>query len=194
MAFKPKVLTEEQIVSIRNSAQGHQKLARQFGVSTNRISLIKKAESLDKALELVKEKPQKGEPQAPERRESGLSKESFTPIGIPTDTKKPEWITIGTMRMPYEDWGWSSNLALLVVAQTYEDWKRIHPFEGKIGDFCACLCQAFRYQAGWDIIGEGLQEPVKVTIESGGEHEQQPGGAIIKRDGSGNDETSRKLE
>lgn len=91
----------------------------------------------------------------------GVSKDSFTPQGAPSvappGSPTPEWLTIGTFRMPLEDWGYSSSLNLLIVAETYTQAKIEYHLDKsmKVGDFVAQLCQAFRIMRGWDAIGVG---------------------------------------
>lgn len=108
-------------------------------------------------------KEKKPKPQSsPETQVTGVSQDSFTPAGTPSDLKTPQWLTIGTFRMPYEDWGYSSAVNLLVVAETYAQAKKEYSFNGKVGDFLAELCQAFRIMKGWDVIAAGYQEPVEI--------------------------------
>lgn len=109
-------------------------------------------------------KEKKPKPQSSsETQVTGVSQDSFTPAGTPSDLKTPQWLTIGTFRMPYEDWGYSSAVNLLVVAETYAQAKKEYSFNGKVGDFLAELCQAFRIMKGWDVIAAGYQEPVEIT-------------------------------
>jgi len=100
---------------------------------------------------------------SPETQPPGVSAEGFTPAGIPSDTKSPQYLTIGTFRMPYEDWGYSSTVNLLIVAETYAQAKKEYGFDSKVGDFIAELCQAFRIMKGWDVIAAGYQEPAEIT-------------------------------
>lgn len=88
----------------------------------------------------------------PERK--GVGDSAFEPSGQATSKQTGKWIDIGTLRMPLEDWGYSSTLNLLKVAQTYEDFKSVYGFQGKVGDCCALLCEIFRCCVGWNTIGE----------------------------------------
>jgi len=100
----------------------------------------------------------------------GVAQEAFTPVGTPTppppEPPTREWMYIGPMRMPVEDWGYSSTHALLVVSDTFDLAKREYNFPQtmKVGDFLAELCDAFRLMRGWDIIGAGVY-PVKIVNE-----------------------------
>ena len=95
---------------------------------------------------------------SPETQNPGISDNPFTPSGLATDVKSPQWLTIGTFRMPFEDWGYSSARNLLMVAETYSQAKVEYGFDVKVGDFCAQLCRAFRMLKGWDLIGAGYSE------------------------------------
>lgn len=102
----------------------------------------------------------------------GVSNESFTPQGAPTPappgSSTPEYLTIGTFRMPLEDWGYSSSLNLLLVAETFTQARKEYnlPKTMKVGDFTAQLCQAFRMMCGWDGIGVGYS--IEETKKEGG--------------------------
>ena len=91
----------------------------------------------------------------------GVSGEAFTPIGAPSPappgSSMPEYLTIGTFRMPLEDWGYSSALNLLIVAETFTQARQEYNLDKKmkVGDFLAQLCRAFRIMRGWDAVGIG---------------------------------------
>lgn len=120
------------------------------------IKSLPKAQSLGL---IPRGKEKKPKPQSsPETQVTGVSDIGFTPSGMPSDIKTPQWLTIGTFRMPFEDWGYSSALSLLIVAETYTQAKKEYTFDGKVGDFLAQLCQAFRIMKGWDLIGAGYSE------------------------------------
>lgn len=93
----------------------------------------------------------------------GVSKEAFTPTGAPAPAPPgaptQEYVTLGTFRFPLEDWGYSSSLNLLIVAETFTQARAEYdmPKSMKVGDFVANLCQAFRLMKGWDMIGAGYQ-------------------------------------
>lgn len=97
----------------------------------------------------------------------GVSKEAFTAQGAqssaPAGSSMPEYLTIGTFRMPLEDWGYSSSLNLLIVAETYTQARQEYNLDKKmkVGDFIAQLCQAFRIMRGWDAVGAGYLAKVK---------------------------------
>lgn len=74
-------------------------------------------------------------------------------VATATDKAPPKFLMIGTLRMPMEDWGYSTVSNLLVVAETYEEIKREFGFEGKVGDFCAELVRIFRALGGYDLVG-----------------------------------------
>lgn len=101
----------------------------------------------------------------------GVSDESFTPSGArssaPSGAPAPEWLTVGTFRMPLEDWGYSSSRNLFIVADTYDIARKQYnlPKTVKVGDFLAELCQMLRMMCGWDTIGGGVY---KVNIEKEG--------------------------
>jgi hypothetical protein len=104
----------------------------------------------------------------------GVSKDAFTPVGAPTPPPPAaptrEYVYIGPIRMPVEDWGYSSNRNLFIVADTFDIAKREYnfPVTMKVGDFVAELCQAFRIMKGWDVIGGGLV-PIQAETNNGGE-------------------------
>lgn len=103
----------------------------------------------------------------------GVSKEAFTaqgaPAPAPPGSSVPEYLTIGTFRMPLEDWGYSSSLNLLIVAETFTQARLEYNFDKKmkVGDFVAHLCQAFRIMRGWDAIGIGYT-PATIENTEGG--------------------------
>ena len=98
----------------------------------------------------------------------GVAKESFTPQGTPVNpppgAPAGEYLTVGTLRMPLLDWGYSKTRNLFIVADTFEIAKQEYGFPQtmKVGDFMAELCQAFRIMRGWDVIGIGVY-PVKIV-------------------------------
>ncbi len=100
----------------------------------------------------------------------GISNEAFTAQGAPSlappGSSMPEYLTIGTFRMPLEDWGYSSALHLLIVAETFTQARQEYNLDKKmkVGDFIAYLCQAFRIMRGWDAIGVGYT-PVTIKKE-----------------------------
>ncbi len=95
----------------------------------------------------------------------GVTKEAFTPAGIPLPAEPPkkEFLHFGNLNMPMEDWGYSSYLNIFIVASTFVQARREYKFDSgmKVGDFCAHLCQAFRMMKGWDVKGAGYA-PVKI--------------------------------
>lgn len=101
----------------------------------------------------------------------GVGDKSFVPSGqrssAPSGEPAPEWLTVGTFRMPLLDWGYSSSKNLFIVADTYDIAKKQYNFpkEMKVGDFLAELCQMLRMMCGWDNIGSGVYE---VNIEQEG--------------------------
>lgn len=106
----------------------------------------------------------------------GVSKAPFTPAG--TETPAPlgtpagqQYLTIGTFRMPLEDWGYSSSLNLLIVAETFDQAKKEYGFDRrmKVGDFIAELCQAFRIMRGWDVIGLGYNKALEEATNDNGQ-------------------------
>lgn len=81
----------------------------------------------------------------------------------------PKEITIGNIRIPYSDWGYSSVFNLLVVAATYEEVRRPSKdggiaYPGKVGDFCAECVKLYRRIFDFDRIkeeeyaGQGVQQ------------------------------------
>jgi hypothetical protein len=117
-------------------------------------------------------KPPPGKRTTPAVTIPGVSKEAFTAQGVqsppPPGSPVPEYLTIGTFRMPLEDWGYSSALGLLIVAETFTQARVEYNFDKKmkVGDFIAYLCQAFRIMRGWDAIGIGYT-PAKIEKEGG---------------------------
>jgi hypothetical protein len=108
----------------------------------------------------------------------GVSKDAFTPSGAPTappagSPPGTDYITLGTFRMPLEDWGYSSSLNLLIVAETFAQAKNEYKFPStmKVGDFIAQICQAFRLMRGWDVIGAGYlaEKYINQEVPSNGE-------------------------
>lgn len=103
---------------------------------------------------------------------TGVSKDSFTPSGqrsaAPSGAPAPEFLTVGTFRMPLEDWGYSSSRNLFLVADTYDIAKKQYNFPDKmkVGDFLAELCQMLRLMCGWDVIGGGVYQ-VNIVKEGG---------------------------
>lgn len=103
------------------------------------------------------------------KKEPPVKPPEFLPLshkvgeGTPTDNPPPKYLMIGTLRMPYEDWGYSSAYNLLLIAQTYTEFKTRYNYEGKVGDFCAEVMKLFRRLAGYDIIG-GEYEPIPTGI------------------------------
>ncbi len=108
----------------------------------------------------------------------GVSHDAFTPQGTPVppppgsnNQDAKEFLTIGTFRMPMEDWGYSSALNLLIVAETYDQLCTEYGFDRKrmkVGDVMAHLCQAFRMMQGWDIVGGGYIAPKKIEGDGNG--------------------------
>jgi len=92
----------------------------------------------------------------------GVAKEAFTAVGAqttpPPEPPTREWMYIGPMRMPVEDWGYSSTRNLLIVSDTFDIVKQKYelPKTVKVGDFLAALCQSLRMSQGWDVIGAGV--------------------------------------
>jgi len=97
-------------------------------------------------------------PEAPEKTPEHTA-------GTATDKEPPKYLMIGTLRMPLEDWGYSSTYNLLLVAQTYQDVKRDFGFDGKVGDFCAAMARLVRIIAGYDEIG-GVYERERIGSSS----------------------------
>lgn len=85
-----------------------------------------------------------------EKPPEALAEAAAEAVATATDKAPPKFLMIGTLRMPMEDWGYSSVSNLLVVAETYEEIKREFGFEGKVGDFCAELVRIFRALGGYD--------------------------------------------
>ncbi len=87
----------------------------------------------------------------------GVGKEAFVPSGAaappPPGSPPGEYINFGTLRIPLEDWGYSTSLNLLTVAATFDQARKEYnyPKTMKVGDFLANLCQAFRIMKGWDV-------------------------------------------
>jgi hypothetical protein len=107
----------------------------------------------------------------------GVSKEAFTPSGsitAPPAGSPPgtEYLNLGTFRFPLEDWGYSSTLNLLIVAETFTQARQEYKFPPtvKVGDFLAQLCQAFRIMRGWDVVGAGYlaDKYIKEENDNGG--------------------------
>ena len=83
--------------------------------------------------------------------------------GALSNKPSPKYLTIGTFRMPYEDWAYSNTANLLIVAQTYLDIKGRIGFDGKVGDLCAEICRIFRYLAGLDLTKEDYESIASKT-------------------------------
>jgi hypothetical protein len=60
------------------------------------IKSLSKAQSLG----IIPTKEKKSNP-SPETQNPGISDNPFTPSGLATDVKSPQWLTIGTFRMPF---------------------------------------------------------------------------------------------
>ena len=92
----------------------------------------------------------------------GVGRESFTPQGTPANpppgSQAGEWLTVGNIRIPTIDLGYSKSRNMFLVIDTFEIAKEQYNFPPnmKVGDFMAELCQAFRLMRGWDVIGSGV--------------------------------------
>ena len=115
--------------------------------------------------EIEQEKAGTGQPgkkTTPPIASIGVARESFTPAGtpVPPPPGSPtlEYLKIGDLRMPLEDWGYSTSGNLYVVADTWDIARREYSFPKtmKVGDFMAELCRAFRFMKGWDVPGAGV--------------------------------------
>jgi hypothetical protein len=157
--FQPTEFREEIKTKLREGASPEE-LSTKYPVSKRTIyRYLKEVQDEAKGISTPPKK-NAGAPAA--NIAAGVSKDAFTPSGAPTSPPPgsppgTDYITMGTFRMPLEDWGYSNSLNLLIVAETFAQARAEYklPPTMKVGDFIAVVCQAFRLMRGWDVIGAG---------------------------------------